>query len=96
MKRIEISVCFEDEYGSKEKDFLSFDTDKMTDSAAMTYANDLANEWFYSIADDFCKEIWRERGGGSDFEYEFFFEKYIDKCSLNWQYRKEGFTEKGK
>ena len=90
MKRIEISARFKDSYGNESEDNFSLDfEDDFTDSAAMTYANDLVSEWFYDVADDYCMIIWKEMGGGYDTEYDFFFEDYINNCSLDWNYKKE-------
>lgn len=86
---IEISTHFKDQFGNEKDDelFLPIENDK-PETDVMTEVNDLVNEWFYSVADDFCLTIWKEEGGGTDYEYEYFFENYLKNCSLNWNYKK--------
>lgn len=89
MRTIEITAIFYDKKGATVKDTLSTVVDdNASESEVMTWATDLATEWFYSIAEDECAILWSELGGGTDYEYEQFFENYIQSCNLDWTYKK--------
>ena len=89
MRTIEISVKFCDFYGLAAEDNLSTSIeDDASESDVMTWATDLATEWFYNVAYDNCTTLWNENGGGTDNEFEVFFDNYIEKCSLDWSFKK--------
>lgn len=89
MKTIEIEVSFISKEGQQAKDSLSLTiNDDDTHDKIMTWAFDLATEWFYDITNDAAMTLWNEKGGGTDYEFESFYEKYIETCNFQWNFKK--------
>lgn len=90
MREIEICVSFSDCYGTKESDTITMCAEESwSESQLITWASDLATDWFYSVAEEECSIIWRERGGGTDLEYECFLDRYLYSCDFNWSFKKK-------
>lgn len=89
MRTIEITVSFIDKKGIQTKDNLVMTVnDEDSEDKVMTWASDLAIEWFYNVAYETAKIIWDENGGGTDYEFEIFYEKYIETCDFQWNFKK--------
>ena len=86
---VEITVFFYDKKGQQVKDSLTVPTNgDETEEKILTWASDLATEWFYNIAYEAATVIWNESGGGTDYEFESFYEKFVEDCNLEWEFKR--------
>lgn len=89
MREIEIEVFFSDKNGAQARDKIVELVDSgSTENEILTWASDLATEWFYNIAQEEATTYWNELGGGTDYEFENFFDKYLETCNLEWTFKK--------
>lgn len=77
-----IIVIFVNPFGLKTKcEIPIFAKDE---SEFTVLAEDEATSWFYDVANEDFSIYWRERGG-TDAEYDMYFENYLDLSRVEWE-----------